>query len=203
MNGFAVSGGDIIDVFAGGHLDNNTLQWLGQRNESVMQSVTSAAQGFFQQAQNLYQMVSSSDALMMMRNLKAKTENTWAFDIVPVTSLVGLQTANPYMQRWIMAQPELRQRYLNQEVEGYGESYENKHGDTVGDSHYDYRRVMDGVVTHTAEQFGYKHYLEQTPEGERELTVFEKVDILKTWNTVQKYLDEGDEDPSSVTGAML
>lgn len=203
MNGFAVSGGDIIDVFAGGHLDNNTLQWLGQRNESVMQSVTSAAQGFFQQAQNLYQMVSSSDAMMMMRNIKAKTENTWAFDIVPITSLVGLQTANPYMQRWIMAQPDLRQRFLNQEVEGYGESYVNVHGDVVGEAHYDHRRVMDGVVVHNAEQYSYKHYYEQQPEGERELTVFEKVDILRTWNTVQKYLDEGNEDPSSVTGAML
>jgi hypothetical protein len=203
MSGFAVSGGDIIDVFAGGHLDNNTIGWLGQRNDAVMNTVTTVAREFFNQAQNLYQMVSSSDAMMMMRNLKAKAENTWAFDIVPIQTLEGLQTANPYMQRWIMAQPELRQRYLNQEVEGYGESYKNYHGEAVGESHYDYRRVMDGVVTYDDKSFGFKEYHEAIPEGERELTVFEKVDVLKIWNTVQYYLDEGEEDPTSVVGAML
>lgn len=203
MSGFSVSGGDIIDVFAGGHLSQSATQWLGQRNESILGTVTQAAQNFFQQAQTMYSMVSSSDAMMLLRNLKAKSENTWAFDIVPIRSLVAMQTANPYMQRWIMAQPDLRQRYLNQEVEGYGESYVNHHGDAVGEAHYDYRRVMDGVVTHDATSFGYKHYHDLLGEGERELTVFEKVDILRTWNAVSKMLDEGEDDPTSVTGAML
>lgn len=203
MSGFSVSGGDIIDVFAGGHLSQTATQWLGQRNDSMLGTVTHAAQQFFQQAQTMYSMVSSSDAMMLLRNLKAKSENTWAFDIVPIRNLVEMQTANPYMQRWIMAQPDLRQRYLNQEVEGYGESYVNHHGDAVGEAHYDYRRVMDGVVTHDATSFGYKHYHDLLGEGERELTVFEKVDILRTWNTVSKLLDEGEDDPTSVTGAML
>lgn len=203
MSGFAVSGGDIIDVFAGGHLSNNTVNWLGQRNESIMSTVTTAAQNFFQQAQTLYSMVSSSDAMMLMRNMKAKAENTWAFDIVPIRNVAELQTANPYMQRWIMAQPDLRQRYLNQEVEGYGESYVNHHGDTFGEAHYDYRRVMDGVMTYDDTQYGFKHYMEATPPEERELTLFEKVDILRTWQTVQQALDDQEEDPTSVTGAML
>lgn len=203
MNGFAVSGGDIIDVFAGGHLDNNTMNWLENRNESVMQSVTGYARDFLQQAQTLYTMVSSSDAAMMLRNLKAKTEDSWNFDIQTINSLVGLQTANPYMQRWIMAQPDLRQRYLHQEVEGYGESYVNHHGDAVGDRHFDYRRVMDGVLQHDEESYGFKTYYDHLGESERELTVFEKVDVLRTWNTIQKYLDEGDEDPTSVIGAKL
>lgn len=203
MSGFAISGGDIIDVFAGGHLDHGTMNWLGQRNETILQTVTDGARAFFQQAQNLYQMVSSSDATMLLRNLKAKAEDTWTFDITPVTSLVGLQTANPYMQRWIMAQPELRQRYLNQEVEGYGESYTNLHGNAVGERHYDYRRVMDGMGTIDEEGLHYTTYHEAIAEGERELTVFEKVDILRTWNAVQKYLDEGEDDPSSPCGNQL
>jgi len=148
-------------------------------------------------------MVSSSDAMMLMRNLTAKVEKTWAFDIVSLTSVEEIQTANPYMQRWIMAQPDLRQRFLDQEVEGYGESYTNHHGDAVGEAHYDYRRVMDGVVTHTDKEFGYKHYHDIIPEGERELTVCERVDILRTWAAVSSLLDEGEDDPTSVTGAQL
>lgn len=203
MNGYAVAGGDIIDVFAGGHLDNNTMQWLQNRNESVMSSVTGYAREFFQQAQNLYGMVSASDAAMVLRNLRSKKEDSWSFDIAPLTNLEGLQTANPYMQRWVMAQPELRQRYLYQEVEGYGKSYKNHHGDAVGERHLDYRLVMDGVVTHDESQFGYKTYYNNLAEGDRELTVFEKVDILRTWNAVQEYLDAGEDDPTSVVGAKL
>lgn len=203
MSGYAVAGGDLIDVFAGGHLDNNTLNWLQQRNDSVLQTVTGHAREFFHQAQSLYNMVSSSDAMMLLRNLTAKKEVVGSFDISPLHSLVGLQTANPYMQRWIMAQPDLRSRYLNQEVEGYGESYVNRHGTSVGSGHYDYRRVMDGIVVADEDTFSYTHYYEALPDEERDLTVFEKVDILRTWNTIQKYLDEGDDDPTSVIGAKL
>ena len=62
---------------------------------------------------------------------------------------------------------------------------------------------MDGIATIDAEGLRYTTYHEQLSEEERELTVFEKVDILKTWNTIQKYLDIGEDDPTSVTGAML
>ena len=203
MSGYAISGGDIIDVYAGGHLDNRTLNWLTQRNESIMQTVTDTARTFFQHAHSLYNMVSSSDATMLLRNLKVKTENSWSFDIAPIHDLVGLQTANPYLQRFILAQPDLRERYLNQEVEGYGDSYVNHYGNTIGERHFDYRRVMGGIATIDAEGLRYTTYHEQLSEEERELTVFEKVDILKTWNTIQKYLDIGEDDPTSVTGAML
>ena len=203
MSGLSIGSGDIIDVFAGGHLSQSTTQWLSQRNESLMGTVTAAAQNFFQQAQSMYNMVSTSDAMMLLRNLTTKSENTWSFDIVEARTLAEVQTANPFMQRWIMAQPDLRQRYLYQEVEGYGDSYVNYHGDAVGEAHHDYRRVMDGVVTHTEKEFGYKHYHDLLGEGERELTVFEKVDVLRTWARVAHMLEEGDDDPTSVTGAKL
>lgn len=203
MSGYAVAGGDIMDVFAGGHLDNNTMQWLQDRNQSVLSTVTGYAREFFQQAQNLYTMVSASDAAMVLRNLRKKKEDSWSFDIVPLVTLESLQTANPYMQRWIMAQPELRQRYLYQEVEGYGESYTNHHGEAIGERHLDYRMVMDGVVTYDENQFGYTQYHNNLADGDRELTTFEKVDILRTWNVVQRYLDEGEDDPTSVVGAKL
>lgn len=203
MSGFAVSGGDIIDVFAGGYLDTGTTNWLSQRNEGIIQSVGAHAREFFTQAQSMFTMISQSDATMLLRNLQAKNENTWAFNIVAIPDLVGLQTANPYMQRWIMAQPDLRQRYLNQEVEGYGDSYVNQHGDVWGDRHFDYRRVMDGIVTHDEDSFKYTQYYEAMGEHDRDLTLFEKIDILRTWNLVQHHLDAGEDDPTSVTGAKL
>lgn len=200
-------GVDLIDIMAGGVPDSSTQQWLRDRSHSIQNQLSQTGQQFFEKARNMYQVIDESRALQVLRNLMHKRNEAWVSNnIRAIETLEGLQTADPYMQRWIMAEPELRYRYLNQTVDGYSDSYVNHHGDAIKDDHYDYRRVMDGVVIVDDEDesidFKVKHYYEFEDDPIR-LTIYEKKAILDVWALVRHYLDEGGEDPTSVTGAQL
>jgi hypothetical protein len=200
----AAHGVDLIDIFAGGQLDQSTTGWLQEKSQTLRSTLSETAQGFFDTARNMYSMISVSDAAQALRNLTSKLANVWSTNsIYATTTLAELQTAGPVMQRYIMAQPELRKMYLNQEVEGYGESYVNYHGDSLGVNHYDWRRVMDTIVTVEDKHYSFTNYAERMADGEEPLTLHEKIDILKAWNSVQHYLDVADEDPTSTCGAKL
>lgn len=195
---------DLMDIAAGGHLNQQTMSWLGERAETLRYNLSSAAISFFDQARNVYQMISTSDAVQALRNLTAKVDNVWQSNVIhSCLTIEELQTANPFIQRYIMAEPRLRTMYLNNEVEGYNESYTNCHGNNVGSNHYDWRRVMDQVVVVNDKGFEINHYYEELSEGEKELSIHEKVDILRTWNMVNHYLDENELDPTSPVGNML
>ena len=197
-------GVDLMDIVAGGHLDQNTTSWLGERSQTLRSNLSTMASSFFDQAQNLYQMISTTTAVQAMRNLVAKTDNNWmSNNIHGIYSIEQLQTANPIMQRYIMAQQRLRGMYLNNMVEGYAESYENVAGNRIGESHYDYRRVMDEIMVIHDDHTEVKQYYEEIPEGDKELTLYEKVDILRVWNLVDQALDANEMDPTSPVGNLL
>lgn len=92
--------------------------------------------------------------------------------------------ANMTMQRWVMANPVVREQYLKNNIDGYSNTYENIFGDAVGQNHYDYRRVMNGVVIDDDPEYEWKmyEYHDQLQIGDRELDHYEKTLILNTWN---------------------
>lgn len=200
-------GADLIDVMAGGLPDDSAREWLNQKAGIARDMLTQTGQAFFNRARDLYQVVSESQTVQILRNLRSKQEDVWSSNQIQyLYRLEQLQTAGPVMQRWVMAQPDLRQRFLNQTVDGYGGQYVNYHGDAVGDAHYDYRRVVNGVVqVHEDEDrdFVIKHYYDYMREDERELSIQQRLDILNTWDIVKHMLEEGDEDPTSTHGAQL
>ncbi|WP_396190469.1 hypothetical protein [Flavobacterium sp.] len=114
--------------------------------------------------------------------------------IVPLTDIEQLKTANPTMQRWVMAQPELRQLYLNQNVDGYSDQYRNVFGNEVGEADYNYRRVMDGVLQDDGKESFIRRYHEELYPGDRELDHAEKVMILQTHDYISQILASCDID---------
>jgi hypothetical protein len=74
----------------------------------------------------------------------------------------------------------------------------------VGEEHYDYRRVMDGVMQDTEDGGWYaKIYVEDLKEGDRDLSHGEKVDILQTWSRLEYLMALNKEDPTSPEGGYL
>jgi hypothetical protein len=109
-------------------------------------------------------------------------------------SFEELQNANYTMQRWVMCHPELRQLYVDQNIDGYSGSYQNVFGKGVGENDYNYRRVMDGVVQDREDYFVYKHYLEDILENDRELDHYEKVRVLHTHDCITHLLETSNFD---------
>lgn len=96
----------------------------------------------------------------------------------------ALQNANLTMQRWVMAHPLVRQDFLNQNIDGYSETYKNVFGKEVGEKDYNYRLLMDGVIQDQDDSWVIKHYEQDFMEGDRELDHYDKVKILNTWDAI-------------------
>jgi len=108
-------------------------------------------------------------------------------------SFQQLQNANLTMQRWVMTHPQVREFYLNQNVDGYSDTYKNVFGKDAGDKDYNYRRVMDGMLQDNPDDSWVTHYYdEDLIIGDRELNHFEKVKILSTWDAMDWILNNCD-----------
>lgn len=117
----------------------------------------------------------------------------------PLTSLEKLKTANVTMQRWVMAHPEVKQLYLDQNCVGYEGSYTNISGDGVGENDYDYRLATNGIVFGT-EDGGYEvtDYFEPLLPGDRDLDFEEQLCILDTHEFITALMEHKNYDFTAV-----
>ncbi len=197
-------GTDLMDIAAGGHLNDSTVQWINDRATQLRSTISSTANTFFEQARSMHQMISASDAMQALRNLTAKATSLWSSNqIHRIRTMEEMQTANPVNQRYLMAHIPVREMYLANSIEGYGDSYTNLHGTGLGNDHYDFRRVMNGIITPVVERSEVTQYHEILKEGDKELSLHEKVDIINNWNLLNNLLDEDELDPTSPIGNIM
>lgn len=127
--------------------------------------------------------------------------------IICLEDIKSVQMAKPVMQRYIMSMPEIRRLYHDQLCDGFSDSYIDHEPGLVGDRHYDYRRVMNGVLVETLDSEnnpGWKStvWYEDLAEGDRELERDEQFAILGSWELVR--LAMGLKiDPTDVFGGKL
>lgn len=108
---------------------------------------------------------------------------------VELSSFTELQNANLTMQRWILAHPETRMMYNQQNISGYNNEYYDIE-QTVGVDDYDYRRVTNGIVMDDENGVDSHFFIfnEELKPGDRELTYWEQDKILGTWGTINEML---------------
>ena len=197
-------GVDLMDIAAGGFLDSGTQNWIQERTNALMSTVSATTANWFNKAKSFYQTITESDAIQALRNLTAKEDVCWkGNNIYLCNSIEQIQATNIVQQRYIMAEPRLRQMYLNQEVEGFAATYNNVQGEAIGMKQFDYRRVTDGMLLVTEDSMQWTDYHENLPEQERELELYERADMIRNWNLVNICLDKAEQDPSSPIGNML
>ena len=104
--------------------------------------------------------------------------------IVELRTFEELQHANLTMQRWVMAEPTIRQLYLDQNVDGYSDTYLNTSGQYVAERDYHYQLAMTGVPVEAGDGTTitrFYHAEEDLREGDRKLSHHEKIAIQRTW----------------------
>lgn len=105
-------------------------------------------------------------------------------------SWMALQQANPTMERIIMAHPEVKQLYVDQNIDGYSDSYVPIDPEGVGKEDYSYRRIMSGVLIDDI----VSHYFDEMVPGDKELSHYEKDIALNTFSTIDWLLANCDFD---------
>lgn len=136
--------------------------------------------------------------------MASRADNIFQEDVIStMSSLEAMQNAKPIMRRFIMANPTVRELFHKDRCFGYGEDYVDNHPGTLGEDHYDYRRVMDEVVfINDDDVFEVVNYGEELEEDEIELNIIEKRDIINTWEWCEYHMDKGNDVTDPEGGAL-
>jgi hypothetical protein len=202
----AFTADDAFNAFVYPEKHPSGVQFLREQFNNFTGVLTNTANEFIQNSKQQVERFTSHAAVEFARNiLKSFTSSTAVVNdrILNLFEINALQGASIQMQRWVMASPVVRELYHAQRCDGYSDTYVDVDPGLVGDNHYDYRRVMDGMMTITDDNWSAKIYLEELKEGDRDLTHGEKVDILHTWSRLEYLIALNKEDPTSPEGGYL
>lgn len=200
---------EFFEAHAFGVPEQSTVAYLQNQFAGITQTLGDYGNAFISRVKGFFEQRNSSEALRKARAALSMADGMHRNDVYYIDNLPGLQQAPLEMQRWIMANPVIRERYNKQLCDGYSDSYIDMEPGTVGESQYDYRRVMHGVLqdlpADETGETGWKvtFYLDEERDGDRELTMDERDDILKTWNVAAALMIDGEEDPTSPYGSSL
>lgn len=165
-------------------------QWIQNQFNQGLNLLTDVGNRFRQQAVDLYQKLHDPTLEARARAFYRKAKGITHPNAILAFDTVGeIQAAKPLMQRFIMAEPSIRELYHKQLCDGYSDSYVDYEPGKIGEAHYDYRRVMNGIITESfsddaANDYQWKvvMYAEDLHEGDNELHIDQQAAILKVHN---------------------
>lgn len=183
---------------------HNTIQYIRNGLTNLPSTLTDQAKNLFQGAFNYFKDVNSS--LSKQRALNAISsisnfhqENT----IYLINNIESARQASLTMQRYLMAESSVRELYHNQQCDGYSDTYVDLEPNAIGADHYEWRRVMSGVVDYESEDKVTTMYWDEIRDGDRELGPFEQLLILDAWEFMRIAVSQMNEDPTNPLGGSL
>lgn len=194
----------IFDVLCFPEQSQANMSYFQNQMTRFSETLSDVGRKFMETSVDIYNKIHNSDAARMARAALRSAKGIFHPNhIVPLESLEDLQAAQSMMQRYIMAQPDIRAMYHEQRCDGYSDTYVDIEPGKVGKAHYDYRRVMDGIVQEDGDDWCVNTWAEDLHNGDRELLFGEKVDVLNVWDIVSMFVHAGKDDPTSPYGGML
>lgn len=191
--------------------------FLQQRSQEVsyrlQNNYGTAGTLFMQQSQQFYQDFAVSSGVKAAESMilsgAATISTNLSENLVPLETYEQLQAAHSRYQPYLMANPVVRSYYLEERLEGYSETYENREGNNIGWDQVAYREVVSGM-NRSSYDFSYiseeeEEWLTTTQDsldGEPDLSFLEKVNVINAWHLQNKAIDEN-IDPTSVDGFKI
>lgn len=187
-------------------ISQQSYQWVNNQLQTGMQSLNQIGQQFLTAAVDTYKHLADGSLTMAVRRV-TRHLSTLAHPnmIVELQDIDSIRRAQPIMQRYIMAQPDIRGIYHRQLCDGYSDTYIDTQPGLIGDDHYDYRRVMNGILQPDPEvKDGWRitEYFDDLLPGDRELEADEQFSILNVWDRVQDAISRK-LDPTDIFGGDL
>lgn len=200
-----------LNLFTAGEPHPAMLQYMREQANMLSNYIAQTGNTFVQGALQTYENFYSDEALRHARAALSKVKGLFRPDaIMELESIYDVQQAGPLMQRYVMAEPTLRQMYHDGRCNGYQGTYVDPFPGQIGDSDYNYRRVMNGLLVETPAteeapdgDSEFVIYVEELMDGDRELELHEQVAITSTWERIRYSLANSMIDPTSPTGDTL
>jgi len=203
---YSFTADDAFNAFVYPEKHPSGIQYLKEQFNNFTGVLTNTANDFIRASRQQVEKFTSHAAVDFARNMLKSFVGNNTVTTDRVTTLFEInqfQGASIQMQRWVMANPVARELYHAQRCEGYIDTYVDVEPNSIGEKHYDYRRVMDGVMVIEEDNWYFKCYLDELKEGDRDLTHGEKTDILQTWSRLEYLIALNKEDPTSADGGFL
>lgn len=180
-------------------------EYINAHIDPIINKITDTSKTFVNSAKELYNNFTSMETITEAKNAVSKASGIMRDDIIMYLPQDNLHNANLYMQKWIIAQPDMRKLYLDQRCDGFFNTYADNFPGDIKDDHYDYRRVMDGVLTldEDDDRWLIKCHTEELILPEDELSVIDKFNILDTWENVKLAIANGDDPSNPDEGGSL
>lgn len=207
-----VSDIDTVDRIFNPHEDTQFRSYLRDKYERTMEHLekvtTGTARDFLDRSRRVFEEINSSAALRKTRAAIRSVTSVRRSDVIYKPEDLGeFQAAGFKMQRFLMADPDIRRKFVKQQIDGYSHAYVDVEPGSIGENHYDYRRVVDGVFfekTNTEGEVEYTstQYFEKLTEGDRDLDVQEQFDIIDSWYMQRAFQAVG-VDTTSLRGDLI
>lgn len=202
-----VMGGDTeFNGLIYGDKSPQTLQFLqSQVSGQFSSTLTDVGREIYSNIGSLFERFNGTQAMQLVRSARRKLKGIFEQDVIrPLWDLLDIQQATLTMQRWVMAHPSIRMLYNAQRCDGYNGSYVDMQPGAFGARHYDYRRVMDGVMgSDEAGEDTLTYYYDEDHPDDVQLTAAQRGEILTTWDAISYYLEKTNSDPTSKYGCDL
>lgn len=203
---------EMVDRIFSPHEDTGFRTYLRDRFEKTMdyleKASTSVSKKFVERAKDIFEASNSFEALRRTRNAVRAASNVRKSSIIfEAVDIDDFRTAGFTMQRFLMADPIVRSKYHRQKIDGYSETYIDIHPNDIGTDHYDYRRVIDGVIREEKDekgevQFVREVFYEELSEGDRDLDAVEQLAILDSWDIQRMFIEAGIDSTNRLGGVL-
>lgn len=193
------------DALVYGQSHPNTVNFLQNQFNNFGSMLNDAGRAFMERGRSAFEHFNGANAIRFAREAVKTVQGIFEVQrIRELSTLSDMTGCNDIMQRWVMANPVVRQKYFDQKLDGYSDTFTNIHGMDIGAQHYDYRRAMDGIAVFDSEgDWKITEYVENLVEGDRDLIFEEQIDIHRTWSAMEVIMAIGKDDPTSSTGGKL
>ena len=176
-----------IDKMLYGDRSNFLATYLQNQIQAIGPAFNDMSQRIYSALNNSYNFVTDKLLQFGIRNELASAGVNYLDNYYQeLLTWQALQQANPTMQRWVMSHPQVRQHYLDQNLDGYSDSYSNVFGKEVGKEDYNYRRATSGVMGDD----GYSLYFEDLMLLLQETSNFNDFSHLKKWDDSEKKIQK-------------
>ena len=175
-------------------------EYMAMLNQQFMQCLTPDLYNYYSNIGNtVYAGIDQTEAMNRLRMVGGQFMNMFQPDMVAyLQTMEQMQMAGLSMQRWIMANPQVRELYQQGVINGYSESYYDWEPNRNGAQQFDYRIVTNGVwVEDASGNYSMTDWNHGGPDTE-ELTFEEQHCIMKTWDNVLRQMELRQKDPTSV-----
>lgn len=200
-----VSAADAFDAELYGRKHHRTVEYLTRDLDNITHKLRDGGQRFREIIErDVYRPFDESRAARVLRAALRYTENVFRPDQIRYLGTIGeIQHSPASMIASLMAEPTLRRMYHQQQVDGYSDSYVDTQPGKVGEDHYDYRRVVNGVFMEEEGELVATTYYEDLIDQTGELDFLDQIDILRTWEQMRIHLSRRKEDPTSRWNSSL